>query len=202
MRSHGTRACYVYGPEPGQDWTKGCRCADCSIAAGDYEVARRRAREAGVQPFVDNSEAREHLLWLQSQGVGLRSVQQRSGVGRTALSMIRSGERTRSRPETVEAILAVHLGNAAPGAHVDASRTHREVADLLDLGWSKAAIARAVVSPTARALQFRGPRVLRSTADKVHALWEREMTPTLEERRRNAERRAHYRALERERQAS
>jgi hypothetical protein len=64
MRAHGTRSCYVFGPEPGGDCSKGCRCEDCKRANARYasfqQKRRRLDRDDGrfARPYVDASRAR------------------------------------------------------------------------------------------------------------------------------------------------
>ena len=197
MRQHGTRARYVFG-ETGSDWRNGCRCVDCSIAAGDYERDRRHQREAGVPAFVDASEAREHLLWLTAQGIGLRTVEEHTGLSRSALQKLRSGERTRCRPETADLILGMHLGRAKCGAYIDGTDTLRMVEEILAQGWTRKAIARRVVNPDAVSLQIgKNGRVTAETAAKIRDLHREVMAPVIARREQNAARQRAYRARRR-----
>lgn len=192
-RDHGTNARYRWG-EVGDDWRNGCRCYECTSAGVLYEKRRAARKARGVDPYVDNTEAREHLLWLECNGVGLRTVCEVSGVSRSALSLIRKGVRPVSRPETITAILAVHTGNAAPGAVIDGARTMALIDELLGMGWTKGALAVELGAST-KALQVckRGT-ILRSTADKVAALHERLTRERDAQRQWDAERQADYRA--------
>jgi hypothetical protein len=189
MRAHGTYARYRFGAK-GQDWRAGCRCFDCSAAGVLYEKQREARKRRGWEPYVDNAEARDHLGWLRANGVGLRAVAQQTGLGRSALTKIAAGTVTRSRPETVEAILAVHLGAARPGAYVDARRTWVLLDELIALGHTKASLALQLGAQTP-ALQIGRRRVKQSTAHRVEAL-HRHLTASRDagrdlERRRQAE---------------
>ena len=188
MRAHGTRARYVFGVT-GSNWRNGCRCADCSIAAGDYERNRRRQREAGTPAFVDATEAREHLHWLSTQGIGLRTVAEHTGLSRTALQKLRTGQRTRCRPETADLILGMHLGRAKPRAYVDGVDTLRRIEEIVAQGWTRKAIARRVVNPEAVSLQIgKNGRVTAETAVKVRDLHREVMAPVVARRERDAAR--------------
>lgn len=196
-RPHGTRARYVFGGT-GHDWHNGCRCFECTTAAVLYEKRRVAARRRGEQPFIDATEARKHLLWLRANGVGRRTIEAEAGLSNSTVSKIASGRVQRIRPATAEKILAVHLGKAAGGTHVDAARTFAQVADLIDtVGMTRAEIALALGAQTPTLQIGRNGRVTRATADKVDALWSEHMRPVLVERENNARRKASYRAAQR-----
>lgn len=191
MRAHGTYARYRLG-EAGGDWRNGCRCFDCTSAGVLYEKQREARKRRGWEPYVDNAEARGHLEWLRANGVGLRAVALRSGLGRSALQKIASGTVTRSKPETIEAILAVHLGAARPGAYVDARRTWALLDELIALGHTRGSLALRLGAVRPH-LQVGRTRCSAATAAKVEAL-HRELTASRDagrdvERRRQAERR-------------
>jgi hypothetical protein len=192
-REHGTNARYRWG-EVGDDYRNGCRCYECCTAGVLYEKLRAARKRRGVDPYVDNTEARQHLEWLETQGVGLRTVSAVSGVSRSALSLIRKGTRPVSRPETIAAILAVHTGDAAAGAVIDGTRTMQLVDELLALGHTKGDLA-IMLGASTKALQVcqRGT-VRRETADKVTALYEELTRERDAQRQWDAERQADYRA--------
>jgi len=174
-RRHGTRAAYVFGAGPGRG--TGCRCEECRAANRDYQRRRDRARrrpDEELEPArVDASEAREHLLWLGKEGVGLRTVSERSGVARSTLNEIRSGRRRRCTPRLVDKILAVGLHRAADGCHIDAAHTWRLLEELFELGHSRTEIARRL-GATAKhpALQLGKRHVTRRKANQVEDLHE------------------------------
>lgn len=192
MSGHGTRSHYVGG----------CRCEPCTEANRVYgrEADRHRRRVAyGIeQPrperVIDVTEARDHLRWLASVGVGSRVVARRAGITRTTVREIANGERARCLPETAEKILAVGKYDRSGGARVDAADTWRKIDELLARGWTRKAIAQRIVSPTAVQLQIRRDRVRASTAEKVAALYAEVMAPVITRRLADAERQAHYRA--------
>lgn len=192
QREHGTNACYRWGVV-GQDWRNGCRCFECSNAGNLYEKRRAYKKSKGWEPFVSNAEAREHLLWLQSKNVGLRTVAEVSGLSRSALSLVRSGKRTKSTPEFIAKVLAVGTHQVAAGAFVDAGPTRRLIEELVALGYSKASIAKALGAASPALQIAERDSVLRSTADKVAAL-HREWTASRDATRHfNAARRRHLR---------
>jgi hypothetical protein len=198
-RAHGTRARYVFGAT-GQDWHNGCRCFDCSQAAVLYEKRRQRARRRGEVAYVDASEARTHLLWLRSNGIGRRTIEAATGLSNSAIARIANGTVTRIRPATADKILGMHVGRAAPGARIDATSTLAKIDDLVNVvGMTKGAIAAALGAKT-RALQVaKKGWVTRANADKVDALWRERMAPIHARRENEAASRAHYRALQQDR---
>lgn len=179
MREHGTRACYVHGPEPGSK-PGGCRCEPCR-RANAHAVAAHKARTA--PSLVGADRVRQHLRDLAAAGVGLKTVAAVSGVAHGALWKIVYGNPSlgrgpskRVRPETAEKILAVSARDAAPGARVDAAPTWRAIETLLARGWTKTAIARGI-GQGGPGLQVGRAQVAKRTADAVAALLSEPVPP-------------------------
>lgn len=160
----------MFGEGPGEG--PGCRCFECCDATTRYERQRQRDRRHGIKAFVSAREAAKHLGFLSTNGVGSRAVSDATGLSRSAVTKIATGKVTRIRPRTEERILGVHLGYRQPGALVDAMVTLSQIEELCANGWTRAAIARVVISPTARSLQIRGPWILQRTADAVAELYD------------------------------
>ena len=167
-RQHGTRAKYV---------VEKCRCEPCKDANRTYNRDRqrneRRAR-LGIEElhvaYVDCSEAREHLLWLSSIGIGKRTVHKVTGVALSSVEGIRSGDIVKARPKTVDRILAVGKHRSHGRIPVDPTKALRMLDELHQAGMSKAAIARALGHKTP-ALQYYPDRpMLLDTARRIAAL--------------------------------
>jgi hypothetical protein len=122
--------------------------------------------------LVPTDRARAHLAELSRRGVGSHSVAEASGVARTIINAIASGARRQVRSRTERALLAVDETCRADGALVPAAPTWRNVRRLLDAGWSRAAIARALGNATP-ALQVSRRAVRLKTADRLARLVER-----------------------------
>jgi hypothetical protein len=169
VAEHGTRTNYV----------KGCRCEPCTLANRVYERERdRHARRVayGIEVpqvrFVNAKETREHLIWLQSIGIGLRTVAKETGLGRTALTEIRKGITRRVAVETEAKILALHRGVRHGALIVDAAPTLKRLDWLQGQGWSKARIAREL-GYSKPALQFRTDRITVRSERRVEHLVKR-----------------------------
>lgn len=172
MRQHGTRAMYV---------VERCRCEPCAEAnrahARNWYRNRARARfgiEELIVRRVDATEARDHLLWLRSNGIGLRTVAERTGLSRSSLQEIVTGERRQVAPETADRILAVPRTVASAGCRIDAAPTWRLVDDLLHLGYTLGDISRALGRAHPRGLPIGRTAVQRRTADRIaeiHRAW-------------------------------
>ena len=184
-------------------YAAGCRCDACRDAHRVYnrEWLRREARiRYGIEPpkperWIDATEVREHLLWLQSIGIGRRLVAKHSGISASQIVKLRTGTTTRTTPATANRILAVSRFNLPPRGRVDATRTLKQLKDLQKAGWSKAAIGRAITgNPNCKSLQITGPFVTVTTARNVHALWEQVMAPQIARREHEARLKADYRA--------
>lgn len=139
VHEHGTRVAYV---------ADRCRCAPCREANRFEAAASRRAQIYGRwRPFVDAAAARRHIRRLRAAGLGVDRIVELSGMGSGTIRQLIYGDpRTgtpvaRIRAKTEAAVLAVEPGHPAPGALVPAAATQAQVADLLDAGYTLAALA-------------------------------------------------------------
>lgn len=182
-RAHGTRACYVFGPGPGQDRSAGCRCEPCCDANRAYARMQRKrksleglGRESGpwASPFTDAAPVRERIFAFAERGIGYKRLAELAGVSKSSLLAVRTGKRDRVRRELASAVLAVPLdADVADGQLVDATETWQ----LIDLilrrkGWSKARIS-AELGGAGRALQLGDERVTAGHARAIAALADR-----------------------------
>lgn len=172
MSEHGTRTHYV----------KGCRCNDCRTANREY--ARNRDRHLrrvayGIETprdrYVDATETREHLEWLRSWGIGLRTVSQHTGIGRSALQQIVSGETRKVLASTEYEVLNLLRDTRHGQVIVDAGPTWKRIAWLQSQGWSKARIAREL-GYRSPALQFRTDRITYRLEQRVENLVRKVLT--------------------------
>ena len=180
-RQHGTRARYVMGPGEHDQPGKACRCKPCTDANREWSATRERQILYGRwQPFTDAGPAREHLHLLREHGIGRRQAAKLSGVSQSVLCAILNGHRggpprSRIRPETAAAILAVRLSPAALGdaALVDATGTHRRIQALACNGWSLARICErlGMLRSNFGALMERA-QVTAATAQAVQVLYD------------------------------
>lgn len=168
MRQHGTRTMYVNSK---------CRCEPCMTANRLYarEVERRQARirygiEQPDDKWVDPTEARDHLLWLTEQGIGLRTLMNVTGLGRTALTEIKRGIPKRIARTTAMKILATPNTHRPLATLVDAAATWQLLNDLLHLGFTKTRVATALGSRSG-ALQIQKTRVTLKTSQRVQTLY-------------------------------
>lgn len=192
-REHGTRARYMFGAV-GSDTANGCRCWECAQAANVYEKRRVAARRRGIEAFVDASEAAAHLRWLSANGLGQHRLSEVTGLSRSNIVKIKTGRRTRIRPETEQRILACHLGLCGPGAHVPNRRVFEMVAELKEMGYPQLRLAQ-MLDYKGNSLQLlRSGRVTPAKAARIEALY-LQLTAERDARRQyEAERMADYRA--------
>lgn len=186
-------------------YNAGCRCEPCRTAHRIYnrEWLRREARiKYGIEPpkpprWIDATEVREHLVWLQSIGMGRRLVARHSGVSVSQIIKLRDATTVQTTPGTAARILAVGKHQLPPRAAIDATRTLNQIRDLRKAGWSNVGIARAVNgNPNTKALQIRGPKVSVANAKKIDALWRHVMAPQIAQRAIWREERAKYREVD------
>jgi hypothetical protein len=170
VRPHGTHAKYAVDR---------CRCAPCRQAQRGYNRNRIRqmSRPDGIWcPYVDAEPTREHVQWLATCGVGIKTVAKLSGVPHGSLSKLMYGDRARGmapsrrvRPVTASRILAVMPNHAAGAQQISAAPTWRLLDDLIGRGWSRSELARRLGFKTP-ALQISRRAVRASTARKVERL--------------------------------
>lgn len=122
--------------------------------------------------LVSTSRVRAHLAELSRLGIGRHAVAEASGVSRSLVNAIASGAAQQVRARTERALLAVDETCRADGALVPAARVWRHVRRILEAGWSRAAIARALGNVTP-ALQIGRRAVRLRTADRLQRLADR-----------------------------
>lgn len=163
--AHGQHAAYVLDR---------CRCPQCSWANTAYEKERSRRL---IPAFVLASQAREHVAWLSTQGIGHKQIAKVSRVAHGTICKLMDGDRARGmapskriRQETHDAILAVTPADSGGNLRIiDAGPTWVLLDEMIVAGIPKSTIARAL-SPTATSLQIRRTTVSPANRDMVYAL--------------------------------
>lgn len=120
-----------------------CRCDVCRAAVAAYERERRRRVEPA---YVDAAEARAHVRWLGTQGVGWQRVAECSGVPAGSVSRLLYGQpgrvpSKRIRQSTAERLLAVTPADRRPRSTIPPGPTWELVDRLLAAGVTRRAIA-------------------------------------------------------------
>lgn len=171
MREHGTIKCYQHGPVRGVQGA-GCRCDECRRGWSIYNkrLRRRHLRGEQIAPTVDASEAREHLQYLQSRGVGDAWIESATGLSRPTIDRVRNGQNQRIRPPTAEAIMRLGLRDC-PHAKIESGPTRQRIADLKRAGWTQEQV-RAVVGDWRKT---KDGYVTVRMADRIEQLWRREV---------------------------
>ena len=138
---HGTHACYVLDA---------CRCPRCTNANRLYEAERARLHAYGQwDNYVDAEPARQHVLALMAQGMGMKRIVATGAISQGSMWKLLYGKRrpdgtrTPSRRITKRVagqLLAVEL-DLADGVRVDAHGTVLRIRALVALGWSQSKLA-------------------------------------------------------------
>jgi hypothetical protein len=190
MSACGTRTSYV----------NGCRCAPCTeanrIYNRNYERHKRRVSYGIETPrvvFVDATEAREHLRWLSSIGIGRRTVHQVSGVSLSQIMKITRGETRKIKPDTAQRILCVGAFHKPGAARIDATQARKQVADLKAAGWSNLAINVRIGGKHAYSNPIGFQQITVARARAIDALWRQVMASTIARREENARLKRDYR---------
>lgn len=173
IHRHGTRACHVHC---------GCKCESCRVATAEAEQAMARARAYSRSRFVDATAAREHVLRLVEEGVGVPRIARLAGLHRdTVERLIRRKWRgghwetsARIARATESALLAVTYDPADGSPPIDGAATTRRLRSLVALGWWPSLLAREAGYEQAYLDRLIcGRKVRPGTARRVHALYRR-----------------------------
>lgn len=161
MRRHGTHSCYVGG----------CRCEACSTEALRYaQMYYWRTRKFLKVP---SDAAREHVLALQQYGLGDNAIAASCGAGPATIRRIRLGKAKEIYQRTEQRIFSVTPEGIADGALVDASVTHSLLHDLLEEGWTRAELNRALGRKGRCLITLYRQRVTAATEMRVEQLYRR-----------------------------
>lgn len=171
---HGTRQGYVIDK---------CRCLPCRDAATAYEKKRVRQKAYGRTGRVDAAPAREHLLWLMTQGTSYKHAARLSGVSLTVISTLiygRPDRRGHKPPYTCSAATAERILAVQPdpwqrpdGARVNSTGTHRRVQALVYVGWSQQHLANRIGMNRANFFKLMlAAEVTVGTAKKIRVLYD------------------------------
>jgi transcriptional regulator with XRE-family HTH domain len=196
-RAHGTRVKYVHDS---------CRCADCTAANTAYvvELGREtRARAVGydIEPrLIDAQPAVERLKLLRRNGIGARTVEELTGISRSTLREITSGQTKRIRPDTLDLIMQVTYDDRPGGTQVDARPTWQLINKLLRKGFTKVAIATAIAGKPTHQLQISKHLVTLRIERRVQQVYIELLGEELEHMQRRTEAKQRQRAKERESQ--
>ena len=194
-RAHGTRVKYVHD---------GCRCADCTAANTAYALARERearARAAGydIEPrLIDAQPAQDRLKLLRRNGIGARTVEELTGISRSTLREITSGQTQRIRPETFDLIMQITYDDRPLGTMVDARPTWQLINKLVRKGFTKVAIATAIAGKPTQQLQISKHLVTLRIERRVQQVYIELLGEQLEQMQRRTEAKQRQRARERE----
>jgi hypothetical protein len=121
--------------------------------------------------LVPADAVREHILVLQRQGIGYKSIADASDVPRSVVRGIVTGKRKFIRARSAERVLAVDTDAIADSALVPAAETQRLLQELLDLGFTRTSLAARLGSTSETpSLQYKRDFVLARTALRVRRL--------------------------------
>ena len=107
------------------------------------------------QKYVAATEAREHVRFLRSKGVGLAQITKKTGVSKNYLQMLSRGKIGKIHVATSEKLLALPAIHELPGQYVPSAEAKRLADDLIAAGLTKTAIARHIGGPNVGNLVIR-----------------------------------------------
>lgn len=156
--------------------TKEIRYAVVRESTAERHVTVLNADAAATDPnaLVPIREVREHLAWLQKQGVGLQTCARAAGITQSVVHRMAEGKIKRTRRSTAAKILGVSEEAIKGGARIRADETLVLIARLVKAGYTRGWLATELGSKT-KVLQIgkTSPWVKVSKAKAVHALYVR-----------------------------
>lgn len=169
----------------------GCRCGVCKGAVRTYNRKQVIDRANGRPATVDAEPARQHVLALRAEGMGLRQIAAAAGLNRKVLNTLLNGRSDRGDPpsarlrfKSAEAILAVRaptVETLRDKTLVPAFGLHRRIQALVACGWSQAKLAeRLGVTRSNFGTFMKQDDATAATARRVHALYRelQDLTPS------------------------
>lgn len=139
-------------PHPGS-----CQCLTCARMRRNRK-RYRVAYEQGLRNTSDVDDLRAHLVRLRQCNIGVRAVERATGVPKSTLSKILTGEIRRVTCETARAVLAFAPDDTvtAPGCLIDATATRLRCQALIALGYTREYIASHTGPPGTNQLRVGG----------------------------------------------
>ena len=134
-------------------YSLGCRCPACTGAKRERDRANRDA----VASLLPAEPVRRHVRWLLESGALIEGIAARSGVSRANISRLLYGGAPWPPPRRVSMdiagpLMALRLRDCIASVPTEWGRAAEAV--LVEAGWSKAAIGRAI--GLKRAIRCRG----------------------------------------------
>ena len=151
-------------------YVSGCRCYMCRVANAEYSLKHSHRDGTEETPMVGKAKtaaARRKVEGWRKRGIGLREVEFWTGVPRSSLQTLVSGNHQncnglphRMSRRNHDAIMATHIPEKAPGALVDSALTLRMIDELHERGMSYAEMARrsGIPKATVYAIERNRPR--------------------------------------------
>jgi DNA-binding Xre family transcriptional regulator len=142
-------------------------CPACTRASRRYNKQQAHRRATRGPAYIDATPAREHLIALNRAGGGadigtwwFLEPAKTLGLSATQLRRIASGDIRRVWPKTLDAILSLSLDDYDTAGRLrDRLGYEGLVAALLDKGWTKSAIAKALGAQTPYLQRGKGEKV-------------------------------------------
>lgn len=169
-------------------------CNTCYMSYRNKQIAYGR----WTTMHVDAEPVRRHITALKDRGVGVRRIQEISGVSRSAIQRIMRGQPTRNQPprssvwrHTAIKIMAIPLDadNRSRGSLVEAIGSVRRLRALQAIGWTQTEIARRMgwtVQNLNRYFISEPDSIRAGTAQEIAALFDQlQLIPGPSQRARN-----------------
>jgi hypothetical protein len=144
-------------------------------------VAQRYADKLNAQhskssELIPTAEVVTHIRWLQSQGVGVKTIAKASGVASSVVTRILEGQIARTRRSTAAKLISVGADAVRDGARMRADDTLALVASLVDAGYTRSWIAQELGSSAGGLQVGRSGWISVGKAREIHQLYLRTST--------------------------
>ena len=118
-------------------------------AAAQRKADKLNAEHTTSSELVSTAEVLDHIRWLQSQGVGIKTLSKASTVSGSVINRMIDGDIKRTRRSTMAKILSVGADVVKHGARMRADDTMALVASLVDAGYTRGWIAQKLGAQSA-----------------------------------------------------
>jgi hypothetical protein len=168
-------------------YLSGCRCWRCRRGNSEYEAKLKRDRELyGPNDLVSSSRVLAHLRYLQTFGIGHKTVAKHARVAKTGLAEIiwYGKQHVRRRSETRILAIQPSLDTLPRNINVPARETVERIHQLTRWGYPKSLISRDALGNYSGGLQVHSLKGKTSTTTVRTAVYIRDFYALILEMRR------------------
>jgi hypothetical protein len=140
-------------------------------AHAQRQADKLNAEHTTSSELISTEKALEHIRWLQSQGVGIKTISRASTVSGSVINRMIDGDIERTRRSTTAKILSVGPDVVTNGARMRADDTMALVGILVDAGYTRGWIAEKLGAQSAALQVGRAGWISVGKARAIHRIY-------------------------------